>query len=1022
MFLPKIAVNRPVLTTTIILIFIFFGALAYLTLNLNIEPEVEIPYITISTVYPGAGPKEIENLVTKKIEDEVSTISGIERIESYSLEGVSIIIIEFKLGKNVDVANREVKDQVDKILNKLPLDAQKPIIQKVDLQAFPIIELVVSGNRSPIELYELADKNIRERLSQIPGVASVEITGGQEREIRVQFDNRIVFENSISLPQIQQILKANNLDIPGGSFQFGKEEYSVRVKGEYNSLQSLRDLRIPTPYGPKKLNQIAIITDTGKDISARATFFDNQTKTKNENVVRVSIVKSADANAVKVSEAVTEILPEIQSSLNDVTIRKVEDAADFTRNSFNDTMSNIYLGIIFTGIVLFLFLFNWRSTVIVGITMPVSIVSTFLLFRAAGMTLNMLSLMGISVSIGVLVANSVVVLENIFRYRMQGYTSKDSAFLGTKEVVVAVLAATLTNIIVFLPIANISSIVGQFLKDLALAATFATLFSLFYSFTLTPMVSSLLLPNDSKESKLDLLAHKVEQILKDWYLRALKVVLKNKVNTMIAIIATLIIFILSVVLITPKLGYEFIPSMDNSEISIDVELPQGFNLDATANKIREIENKIIKHKEIETIITNIGKKDNLNTGSNLARIDLKLCEPDKRDISIQGMIALLIQDLADVPNVKLNVKQPQSMRGGGEAPIQFYLCGQDIDTLEKYKNLVIDKIKETPGLINFDNSSRSGKQEITVYPRRELLAETGLTIADIAYTIRASIEGIKSTSYRDKGNEFDITITLDDRDVDTPDKIGNITVVSSNGSYRLSQLADIQTTPGVSRILHRDKSKVIMFFGSNAPGYPLGNVTQEIEKRMKEIQLPQGYLFKWAGDVKMMNEMVMDMLLAFAIATFLTYMLLSAILESFVQPIYIMITLPLGLIGVLLFMYLTRTTFNLTSLMGIVMLIGLVVNNAILILDYVNQLIRQQNFTVKDALLEAAPTKLKPQIMSTAALILGMLPMALQIGESGKEIRAPLGIVSIGGLLVSTILTLFIVPSFLYVFSRGKRK
>lgn len=1022
MFLPKIAVSRPVLTTTIILVFILFGALAYFTLNLNTYPEVEIPYITVSTVYPGAGPKEIENLVTKKIEDEVSTISGIERIESYSLEGVSIIIIEFKLGKSVDVANSEVKDQIDKILNKLPSDAQKPTIQKVDLQVFPIVELVIYGNRSPIELYELADKNIRERLSQIPGVANVEITGGQEREIRVQFDNRIVFENSISLPQMLQILKANNLDIPAGSFQFGKEEYSVRVKGEYNSLQLLKDLRIPTPYGPKKLNQIATITDTGKDIRERATFFDNRTKTRNGNVVRVSIVKSADANAVKVSEAISQALPEIQNNLSDVTIRKVADAADFTRSSFYDTMSNIYLGIIFTGIVLFLFLFNWRSTVIVGITMPVSIVSTFLLFRAAGMTLNVLSLMGISVSIGALVANSVVVLENIFRYKMQGYASKDSAFLGTNEVVVAVLAASLTNIIVFLPIANMSSIVGQFLKDLALAATFATLFSLFYSFTLTPMLSSLLLPDNRKETKLDSFAHKLEQMLRGWYLQALKVVLKNKATSITVIITTLIIFILSMIWVVPKVGYEFIPSMDNSEISVEVELPQGFNLEATASKIREIENKIIQHKEIQTIITNIGKKDNLNTGSNLARIDLKLCEPNKRDISVQRMIALLIRELADVPNVKLNVKQPQSIGGGVESPIQFYLCGQDIDTLEKYKSLVADKLKGTPGLVNFDNSSRPGKQEITVYPRRELLAETGLTIADIAYTVRASIEGIESTFYRDKGNEFDITITLDDSNVNTPDKIGNITIVSPNGSYRLSQLADIQTNPGVSRILHRDKLKVIMFFGSNAPGYPLGNVTQEIEKRMKEIQLPKGYSFKWAGDVKMMNEMVMDMLLAFVIATLLTYMLLSAVLESFIQPIYIMITLPLGLIGVLLIMYVTGTTFNLTSLMGIVMLIGLVVNNAILILDYTNHLIRRQNFKVKDALLEAAPTKLKPQIMSTTALLLGMLPMALQIGESGKEIRAPLGIVSIGGLLVSTILTLFIVPSFLYVFSRGKRK
>ncbi len=505
MFLAKIATKRPVLTTTIILVFILFGVFAYISLNLDTFPEVKVPYVTITTIYPGAGPKEVENLITKPIEDEIATISGIERIESYSLENSSIILIEFKLGKDVDVANREVKDQVEKILFKLPSDAKKPIIQKLDVQAFPIINLVVFGknNISPIELYEICDKRIKDRLSQIPGVANVEIVGGQERAIRVEFDNRQIFENSISLPQMAQILKSYNIDLPGGLFQTGKDEFTVRVKGEFPTVDAIRNLQIPTPFGVKKLSQIANVSDTGKDVRYRAVFFNLQGKESSENAVNISIVKSADANAVRVSEQVTEILPEIEKSMPEgIRIVKVYDGADFTRATFNDTMSNIYLGVIFTGLVMFLFLFSIRSTFVVAISMPVSIASSFLLFKAFGLTLNILSLMGISVSIGVLVANSVVVLENIFRLRNLGYSPKDAAYFGTSEVTVAVLASTLTNLIVFLPIANMSSIVGEFLKDLALAATFTTLFSLFNSFTLTPMLASLFLRKEEKESVL----------------------------------------------------------------------------------------------------------------------------------------------------------------------------------------------------------------------------------------------------------------------------------------------------------------------------------------------------------------------------------------------------------------------------------------------------------------------------------------------------------------------------------------
>ncbi|MGB9770723.1 MAG: efflux RND transporter permease subunit [Candidatus Kapaibacteriota bacterium] len=1024
MFLAKIATKRPVLTTTLILVFVLFGAFAYISLNLNTFPEVKVPYVTITTIYPGAGPKEVENLVTKPIEDEIATISGIERIESYSLENSSIILIEFKLGKDVDVANREVKDQVEKILYKLPTDAKKPIIQKLDIQAFPIVNLVVYGENSisPVELYEICDKKIKDRISQIPGVANVEIIGGQERAIRIELDNRQCFENAISLPQLSQILKSYNIDLPGGIFQTGTDEFTVRVKGEFPTIDVIKNLQVPTPFGIKKLEQVANVLDSGKDVRYRAVYFNLPQKKSSENAVNISIVKAADANAVKVSELVTEVLPEVEKTLpRNIKIEKVYDGADFTRATFKDTMSNIYLGVIFTGLVMFLFLFSVRSTFVVAISMPVSIVSAFILFKVFGITLNILSLMGISVSIGVLVANSVVVLENIFRFKNLGYSPKDAAYFGTSEVTVAVLASTLTNLIVFLPIANMSSIVGEFLKDLALAATFTTIFSLFNSFTLTPMLASLLIPKTEKEGALTKLYHQVDTFLTKYYRNLLELVLKTKKRSVLLLIFVFVSFVLTAVIVAPRIGLEFIPQVDNNLIQIQIELPENYNLEATAKKVNEIVEKIKYHPEILSIYGNIGKKDNLNTGSNLASINVKLCEAKDRKVSIDEMIDFIRKDIKDITNVRTIIR-PGEVISGGRYPIQFYILGQDVDTLEKYKNIVIQKIKDVPGLINFENSSRKGKPEITIMPRRELLPDVSLTLVDLAYTVRAAIDGIEATTFREGGNEYDIIITLKDEDVDLPEKIGNITIVSPKGAFRLNQIAKIEYSTSVSRILHSDKYKSIQFTGSNAPGIPLGSVMQEIEKRLAEINLPSGYFFKWSGNVKLMKDMFRDMLIAFIVATFLTYMLLSAILESFWQPVYIMVTLPLGLIGVFFAMMLFNTTYNISSLMGIIMLIGIVVNNAILILDYANQLVREKGTELKDAILTASTVRLRPQIMSSFALILGMLPMALQIGEAGKEFRAPLGIVSIAGLLSATFLTIFVIPAFYYVFSKGRFK
>lgn len=1024
MFLAKLSIERPILTTMILMVFIIFGGIAYFGLNLNRMPEVEIPFVSVTTIYPGAGPKETETLITKKIEDAVSTISEIKRIESYSIDGAAISILEFKLSKNVNVANQEVKDKIDQILNDLPNDSRKPIVQKIDLKATPIMTLILSGEQDPRELYHLADTRLRDRFSQIAGVADVKITGGQEREIRVSFDNKVVYQNFISLPQLLQILGAQNVDLPSGNFTINDMEYSVRTKGRFGSLQEIRDLQIPTAFGNKKLSQIAKVVDGGKDIRQRAVFFDAEKQIRDINAVRLSIIKSSDGNEIIVSDALKKIMPEIQASLPEgASLKIVNDNSLFTRSTVDDTMSNIILGILFTSIILFMFLTNFRSTIIVALSMPASIISTFLLFRMFDMTMNVMSLMGISVSVGVLVSNSVVVIENIFRHKDMGNTPKEASLKGTTEVAIAVIAATLTNVVVFLPIANMSSLVGRFMKELALAASFSTLFSLLFSFTLTPMLASLMLKEKNEEGKLSKKLNALYSSWDNYYRKILRKSLKNKKVSMIIVGAAFLLFIISTAYFAPRVGFDFIPQMDNGMIGVKVELPDGYNLQETAEVMQTIEDKVKKYPEITNIVTELGKISNLNMGTNVAKMDIILTPANERDVTLKKRISDIINDLSDIPNARLITVDYMSTGNDRGEPIQFFVLGQDMEVLDGLKNQIMDKIRDIPGLINLDQSSREGKPEITIIPNRVMMAETGVTSQQIAVTVRAAIEGISPSKFREHGEEYDITLTMTDLSIDTPEKIGRISIPSRRGAvYRLSQLADIKFTKSYSKILHRDKYTAIKFTGSPSPGTPLGNITNEIETRLADIKFPPGYKIIWSGNTEMMKEMVADMLFAFALAIILTYMLLAAILESFVQPIFILLTLPLALIGVFASLYYTGISFAITSLMAIIMLIGIVVNNAILMLDYTNQLVREKGMDVKSALIEACPTKLKPIIMSTLAIILGMLPLAMGVGSAGVEMRTPLGVVSIGGLLVSTVLTLFIIPAFYYLTAKGAEK
>jgi HAE1 family hydrophobic/amphiphilic exporter-1 len=1001
--------------------FVVFGALAYFSLTLNLMPDVEFPVVTVQTVYPGAGPAEIEIQVTKKIEDAVSTVSKIDFIRSFSMEGVSYVIIQFDLDKDVDIGNQEVKDNVNTILNELPRDAELPVITKFDISAFPVLDIVLTGDMSVRDLYDLADKKVKDRFSQVAGVGRVEIKGGVEREIRVELDNRIVMQNSISLQTLAQILAVHNMDIPGGNFKQRSQEYSVRFKGEFNDLDTIEDLEIPTAHGVKKLGRLAEIKDTAAEVRERSTYFNNIDKVREDRVVSLSIIKSPDGNTVEMAEEIKEVIPLIEEELpSGCNLSIVRDASVFIESSVSDTLSNIILGVILTGLVLLFFLHDIRSTLIVATAMPFSIISTFLFVQISDFSLNVMTLMGLSTAVGILVTNSVVVLENIFRYKELGQNRQQAADKGTSEIAVAVIASTMTNIVVFLPIAGMASMVGQFFKEFALTVTYATIFSIIASFTVTPMLAALILPE--KDIKKHPIGEKLEAIFhawEAWYKNILKYILTNRLRSGLVVLISVLIFIISMMFVAPQVGFEFFPFLDEGDIQIQVELPLGYNLNETSALLEEVTERLQKYEAVGHILVTVGSISQIDIGPNLAVVQIKLVAAEERNFSSNEMASKFIKDLSDIPNAQIRVAALSSIGGGGNAPILFYLLGQDDAQLEIYKNDLVSRIKNIEGMINLNTSSRSGKPEISLIPDREKLAMLGLTVFDVAMTLRASLEGVVSSQFREGGNEYDIRVSLSDESVDTPEKIRNIAVITQNGTYRLSQLADIQFTDGYNRILHKDKFKSIEISAYVGPGYALGDIVNEINQEIAKTELAPGYKIDWGGSAKMMQETIIDMLRTFIIALLLTYMLLAAILENLTQPLLILGTVPLALIGVFSALLITGKTMNTVSMMAIVMLLGIVVNNAILLLDYAN-ILRKRGKNVHDALLEAGPTKLKPIIMATIAIILGMLPMALGIGAAGREFRQPMGIVSIGGLVVSTFLALLVIPALYNLTTKSK--
>ncbi len=1018
MKITEFAVNRPVTTSMLFLALVIFGLLAYTRLAVNLMPDVKYPALTITTVHYGATPEEIESEITDKIEKEVTTLGGLKQIRSFSMPDVSAVVVEFDLSKNLDKALEEVKSKLDLVIPYLPKEVERPLVQAFSFTDYPILDLVVSGNLPSSELYDQVEQKIKDRLLQIDGVSKIDIEGGEIREIRILADKRTMYEVQSNLTDLSAYLDLSNVKLSGGKFSNRHRTFKVETEQQFRSIDDIRETYVPTISGIRRISDFAQVVDTVKSIQSGALFFDVANQKKYDNIVSIGILKKSKANEVKVTKEVKALIPELQAELPEgVSINIPFDNSEYTQSAVDDALMNVILGILFTGIILFFFLNDIRTTLIVSITVPVSLIGTFMAIRLFDGSLNMMTLMSFSVAIGALISNSIVVIENIIRLRKDGMELKKAAVQGTREVMMAVIASTGTNLVVFLPIAAMTSLTGAFFKEYALTISAATIFSLIVSFTLTPMLTSILLKKENKPSWLSRVMARFFERLEVLYESSLAKLISKKRYPVFLFLSMFVVFVMTASLL-PEIGIEMEPQEDNGNVNIEMEMPSGSTLASTGEMLKLVEEKVSAHQEVIAMLSILGSKDGTSSGSNLASASLKLNPKRERNISNVAFAEMLSKELEAIPEIKANVSTSDSDSG---APIEFALQSDKSDELITANEMVQEKLSEIDGLLNYQSSYRKGNPVISLEPKKRELAELGLSAYDLASIIRSSVKGIKASVLKEKGREYDITMSYVGNQVNSIEKIKQLPVFTSAGVFLVEQLMDVSYRTSQAQILHLDKEKTIEFSANPAPNVVTGDVTGKIEQAIADINLPPSVSFKWAGNIKELQETTRDMIITFAIALLLMYMLLSSLLENVWQPIIIFTTVPMAMIGVFLFMYFGGHTMNIMSIMAIVTLLGLVVNDDILIHDYTEQL-KQKGMQKREATLLAGKRKMKTVIMTTVAIIVGMLPNALGFGDAGAEYRTPMAIVTIGGMITSTILTLYLIPSLFFILGNKKKK
>ncbi|MBC9785169.1 efflux RND transporter permease subunit [Heliobacterium chlorum] len=1010
------SIKRPAGITMIVLFFVVLGIYSFNRIGVELLPAMNTPYVTVQVSYAGAGAEEVEKQVLEPLEDAVSSVSKLKKISSTANQGNGFIVLEFDMTANADQAALDVTKKVDSVKGRLPDGADDPIVVKRDINAQPIMSLgVTSEGMSKVETYHLADDVIRDRLQRVNGVADVSIFGGRQKEIAVEIDPQKLYSYNVSLNSVVNKIKSENANSPAGKL-YRDKDYDLRILGEYHSVNEIENLGIATADGAIiPLKTVATVKEQVKEVK-------NMTRLNGDESVGIEIQKQSDASVADVGDALKVELEKIRKDLPGVNIFIANDASDYVHKALNNTQMSIFEGILTTSVALLFFLKEWRSMGTVLLAIPTSLIATIFVMYMANFSFNMMSLMGMALCIGILVDDSIVVLENIHRHLTMGKDAETAAREGRMEIGMAAIAITLCDVVVFLPIAFMQGMVGQFFRQFGLTIVFATLFSLFVSFTITPMLSSRLFKRGYQEShhpfwqRVDRfgLAFKgrYEKIL-DWSLRNKKKVLAG----------ALVIFLASISLIPLKLvGAEFLPNNDEGSFTVSIELPIGTPFEETDKAIAKAEAYLRTIPEA----TMVQSRFSANSGS--VQVMLQNKKERKRTVWQIGDEVRQWTRKNYAPGVA-RVNETSSsiagMPGGGRGPgggggnVSIEILGSDNDKLMQISDAVMAILKDTTGSKDVNSSWRVGQPEIETVINRERVKYYGASISDISRALQTGISGSTAGTFTEKGDDIDINVRFKDGDKMDIQKLKNVPVTVGSQNIPLGNLVDFKEGTGPLTIRRVDKQRSITIT-CNLTDRPLQDFVSEVQGKIKAQNFDPAYTVRFAGSAQSMNDTFSQMISALGLSLILVYMVLVVLYESFLTPFIRMFSLPLGFVGALVALALTKNSLNLFSMMGIIMMDGLVAKNGTLLLDYSLTLVTR-GLPPQEAVIEAAKTRLRPIIMTTLTMVIGMLPTALAVAE-GAENRVGMAWVLIGGLLSSTFFTLVIIPIiFIYLYNWKER-
>ncbi|TNF28134.1 MAG: efflux RND transporter permease subunit [Deltaproteobacteria bacterium] len=1020
MILSDLSVRRPVTIGALVIGLVILGLNAFRGVPLEFMPRVDIPVVNISTVYPGAGPEEIEADILEPLEAAVSTVPGVDKIQSIAIENVGTIILEFDLDVDVDEAAVDVREKLDLARSQLPSAAEDPVIAKVDPSARPIINLALTGSVGVDALYDYADQKLSGRLATIPGVAQVQLIGGADREVHVLVDRARLAAKGLTTPSVVQAVGQGVVNIPAGRVHEGDREFPVKFDAEYDSIGGLGELELVGQAGARVLLRDVASVVMGTDDRREAAFVDGQP------AIAVRVVKKSEANIAAVASEVRSRLDELRADLpGGMELVWVTDDGAFAQATVDSALSSIVVGVGLTALILFLFLFNLRSTIIVAISMPVTYVASMLVLRMMDFTLNTVTTLSIGLSVGVLVTNSIVVIERISKRLVQSGDPAEAARLGTGDVAMAVLASAGTNLVVLIPIATMGSLVGMMLAPFATTMIVVTAVSLFISFTLTPMLAAKLLKPAGGTGLLDRLAavqHRSLEWAGERYTRSLLWLGRHRL-----VIVGMLVAVVGVLIVSGRLadgaGFTMMSESDQGNLSVKLEYPTGGTLEDTIAKAKAVEARLAQLPHLQRTYTTVGRLDasmgQASQGTELAQILLVFSSKTEREQTIFELSDMARELVGAEPGCRVSIGVPSAM-GGNSQSVQLEVAGEDIATLNVLAKRGASAAATRTDLTDVDTSVRPGKTELRVKPRRAVLADVGMPVTTLGQTLRGNLAGLVPGVFRDGSRTYDIRVKLAEED--GRDQVSEFMLPAADGKpVMLASLAAVELDRAPTQILRSGRQRVTKVFANPADGVPLSEAVSTLGGIMAgEAGLPAGYTTRFTGMVEVMNDAMIAFGQAILIALILIYLVLAAILESFVTPLLILLTVPLAFIGILLGLVVAGEAISIFVMLGVVVLIGIVVNNAILIIERQRQLIADEGMSRAEAMAYAAGDQLRPVLMITLAAILGMLPFAIATGL-GSEPRIGIGASSIGGIFVSALLTLYVLPAVSMLGRRGKK-